>query len=337
LHIFLSILGLFFMIKDWLNKRSDINIISFFLIITFFAILALTRTRFNYIFSCLMVISSVYLLKNKKILTYLYLTVSLFHISFFIFLVYNSYEKRNINPFLWLKYQTPSPIIEKGKPPIYSVHCVWDEGYMMVYYSNRPSIVNGSLTLSNRESFVDHFLIMATDNMEEFLKLLRKHKIRYIYYENYTQYLGSMYFNLLKREYIPPIKRVYNIIGFRNGFFQDKFLSNFRLVFNEFDVKTQKVSKIFEFVKGAKIIVKTKPNKELTITIPITTDNGIFNYVQNKQTNGKGEVIFVVPYSTNSKGVVKTGLYEIKDNKKKLNVSVTDSDVVEGQSIFINF
>lgn len=337
LHILLAIIGLFFIFKDWLKEKNNIYLISLFQIIIFFAFIALVRARFNYIFMVFAVISTVYLIKNRKFLIGLYLMISTLHIFFIIYLIVGSYEIKNIKPLLWLKNNTPNPIIEVGAPPSYAVHCIWDDSYKLVYYAKRPTIVNGSLTLSNRRAFLDHFIIMATDNLEEFLNLIERHKIKYLYYESHTKYLGSMYFNLLQKEYVLPIRRIYNIIGYRDGFYQDSYLENFRIVYNEFNIKTKKQTKVFEYVKGAKINVKTKPYKEITISIKVTLDNGVFKYFQTKKADERGDITFIVPYSTNNDGVVKTDIYNIGDNNKVINISLTEEDVRDGNSRTVIF
>lgn len=336
-QILLSAMGAFFMLKDFLKEKRSLSLFFVSFLTILFFLLATIRVRFNYVFSAFMVISAIYLLRERAILRKIFVVISIFYITLFIYLVYQRYEKEETGALKWLRDNTPLPEIEKGEVPRYSVHTLWDDSYRLVYIANRPSIVNGSLILAGKEQFLDHILIMATDELNEFITLLDKHKIRYLYYDSHTKYLGSMYFNLLKRKYVQAIHRVYNSIGFNNGFYRDRFLENIRIVYSYFDKEKNRTSKIFEYVKGARLVVKTKPNINLTISISVNLDNSSFNYIQEKKTDSKGEALFIVPYSTWYNNQVKTGAYEITDGKKSIQINIKEEDVLEGKDLSVNF
>lgn len=131
-------------------------------------------------------------------------------------------------------------------------------------------------------------------------------------------------------------------------------LSHFRLVYESDttesyseDVFNQEIkqAKVFEYVKGARITGKTIPNSEISISSQITTNqNREFIYKQSQKTTD-GTFEFIVPYATNQSEFqsnsaksekVTAQPYKIKIGNKEIKVSVTEEDVLNGNTVQAN-
>ncbi len=142
----------------------------------------------------------------------------------------------------------------------------------------------------------------------------------------------------------------------KNIEFYIKPLNHFRLVFesettsvpiskdNEDEIKKIKV---FEYVKGAKIIGKIQPGTKVTISTEIETNQERrFTYQKTFQTKENGYFEFIVPYSTfGKKGILPDQTkfevfaqpYKLKIKNKEIEINVFEEDVLEGKTIEANF
>jgi dolichyl-diphosphooligosaccharide--protein glycosyltransferase len=130
--------------------------------------------------------------------------------------------------------------------------------------------------------------------------------------------------------------------------FEIKPLTRFRLVYESATTDSSafkediKMVKIFEYVKGAKIIGKVKGKKEVTISTTIKTNQGReFTYQQSIIANN-GYFEFIVPYSTfGEKGWVSGQTrfsvfakpYKLKVGDNEFDINISEDEVLEGKTI----
>ncbi len=102
------------------------------------------------------------------------------------------------------------------------------------------------------------------------------------------------------------------------------------------NITTTGFVKIFEFVKGAKIVGNAS-SKYVTIECTVKTNQGrSFIYVQKcKVKNGHYE--FIVPYAQETKWPVKPSPYIIKSGNVEKKITLSDKDVEQGKTIVVNF
>lgn len=130
-------------------------------------------------------------------------------------------------------------------------------------------------------------------------------------------------------------------------------LNNFRLVYESGativtscnPADTIKAIKVFEYVKGAKISGKTKPENKITISTEVETNQQRkFIYEKNFETKD-GYFEFIVPYSTfaekgrlpgQTQFSVFARPYKLKIGDKEIEVDVSEEDILEGKMIEIN-
>jgi len=133
-----------------------------------------------------------------------------------------------------------------------------------------------------------------------------------------------------------------------------KTLDHFRLVYESANTvslykkdpkKEVKEIKIFEYVKGAKIVGFVKAGIKVHLSTEISTNqNRKFIYQKDFQAEG-GRFEFTVPYSTlGEKGRVEgetkfdvfAAPYVININNKQFEVNVSEKDILEGRTINLN-
>ena len=133
--------------------------------------------------------------------------------------------------------------------------------------------------------------------------------------------------------------------------FYIKPLDHFRLVYEskrkiifspESSQNDIKAVKIFEYVKGAKIIGQAKPGAKVTLSTEIETNQGRkFVYQKNTEVED-GHFEFVVPYSTfreegrlagQTQFAVFAQPYNLKIGDKEIEININEQDVLEGKTI----
>lgn len=106
-----------------------------------------------------------------------------------------------------------------------------------------------------------------------------------------------------------------------------------------------KMVKVFEYVKGAKIVGTTSLNQEVSISTEITTNQKRKFIYEKKSIAENGSFEIIVPYSTSgAKGrqegqtqfVVFAKPYKLKSGDKEIEINISEKDVLEGKTIKIN-
>lgn len=103
-----------------------------------------------------------------------------------------------------------------------------------------------------------------------------------------------------------------------------------------------KMVKIFEYIKGAKIIGETSLSQEVSILTEITTNQGRKFLYEKKTIVKDNKFEFVVPYSTfgeegrlagQTQFAVFAQPYKVKIGNREIEVSVSEEEILEGKTI----
>ncbi|MBM3250939.1 MAG: oligosaccharyl transferase, archaeosortase A system-associated [Candidatus Nealsonbacteria bacterium] len=142
-------------------------------------------------------------------------------------------------------------------------------------------------------------------------------------------------------------------VGDRKIEFYIKPLDHFRLVYESktkfiYSVESYrddiKKVKIFEYVKGARIIGRTSPGEEISISAEITTNQGRKFIYQKSVETKDGSFEFIVPYSTFGENGRLSGQtqfsvfaqpYKLKFGNKEIEINISEKDVLDGKIIEI--
>ncbi|GAH96094.1 unnamed protein product, partial [marine sediment metagenome] len=130
-------------------------------------------------------------------------------------------------------------------------------------------------------------------------------------------------------------------VGDKKIEFYIKPLDHFRLVYesertvispSEDPGDDIKAVKIFEYVKGVRIIGQAKSGTGVTLSTEIETNQGR-KFVYQKNTEAEdGHFEFIVPYSTE----VFAQPYKLKIGDKEIEINISEEDVLEGRTMIFN-
>jgi dolichyl-diphosphooligosaccharide--protein glycosyltransferase len=266
---------------------------------------------------------------------------------------------------VWIKNNTPDAKFYNSptQKPLYGIMNIWDWGHFIEYLSERPAAVNPYGMGIDK---MVNFYLAKTER--EANKIMDQNECRYVITADPTPvidglrkvsmlYPGETYrflqfegpmLRLPKQEFL-------NLMGVKlhlhNGvkpYVPDmdvEGLQHYRLVYESPEISelqyvggpvtTQKL-KIFEYVKGAKYVLKTKPNTEVKIDLELETNTGRkFIYENRVNSNITGNIEIFLPYSTSgSKYPVKAqGKYKIIADKKEFKLNVPEDAVLTGKTL----
>ncbi|GAI08498.1 unnamed protein product, partial [marine sediment metagenome] len=143
-------------------------------------------------------------------------------------------------------------------------------------------------------------------------------------------------------------------VGDKKIEFYIKPLDHFRLVYesertvispSEDPGDDIKAVKIFEYVKGVRIIGQAKSGTGVTLSTEIETNQGR-KFVYQKNTEAEdGHFEFIVPYPTFGEGgrlpgqtqfAVFAQPYKLKIGDKEIEINISEEDVLEGRTMIFN-
>jgi dolichyl-diphosphooligosaccharide--protein glycosyltransferase len=272
----------------------------------------------------------------------------------------NYYDLYNF-PFVDLENKKIYPY--NYSPQDYGILARWDIGHSLLYYTHRPVIANNFQQGIGRKENGNVLepgseLFFIENDEEKALDYLNQLRARYIlttadHAHTDFRFLGSLKWfqddlsgyteetlkegpNKFETSMITRLHifdgTSFEASGILNGTstkFKIEPLSNFRLVYESKSKSPYhngdiKMVKVFEYVKGAKIIGLINSDKEIKASIDITTNQGrMFTYEKTVfSKNGKFE--FTVPY---------VGEYKIKYGSLEKKVLVKEEDVLNGNTI----
>ncbi|MFZ3168039.1 MAG: hypothetical protein WA130_10535, partial [Candidatus Methanoperedens sp.] len=256
---------------------------------------------------------------------------------------------------IWLRENTPDP----GKPPQYGIMTWWDYGNWILYISKRPVVAN-NFQIGGDEAarfFIEPDVALAN-------KIMDMRKARYVvvdrrmglnkFMQNGQPVLKGTFMTILSfadknfetylDKYNLPNDNYFQTMYARMHVFDGNGLNNYRMIYesketyyNLFDRPTGNI-KIFEYVKGAKIIGKASSNGTAFISGKIITNQErIFDYSQEAKADEKGYFEFTVPYSTDSSYETRLlkNYYLIYDNSS-ISINISENDVLNGNIIKVN-
>ncbi|HPS91951.1 MAG TPA: oligosaccharyl transferase, archaeosortase A system-associated [Methanothrix sp.] len=258
----------------------------------------------------------------------------------------------------WLKensnttsfFESPEKVAE------YSVMSWWDYGNWVLYLAERPVVANNF-----QSGVADAAKFYLSDNEEEATAVLDARRSRYILVDNemiygklsaLTAWANEDLNTYIKRaDYGPefiavPTEKLYNTTLGKLYLFDGAGTGHFRLVYESKTFTGSNPAKsevkIFEYVPGALIKVKTGPDQKVGALLNMTS-NQRREFVYLNEGQAKGDSFEIrVPYSTEGRmGCHATGPYLIYSGNeagaKMKNIDVSEDDVRSGRTIELAF
>jgi dolichyl-diphosphooligosaccharide--protein glycosyltransferase len=242
-------------------------------------------------------------------------------------------------------------LLKPRERPQYGVMCFWDSGHYIVYLGQKPvSSSNFGNDVPNFHKVNQFFL---TRSEQDAVNLLRDFNCSYVYISGIMRniYLASKYLNLEPKYFLnlyytkdktgKPITimepnlngvstttyRLGMCLGtgfyYENNFFEP--YRHFRLRFFSENVL------IFEYVKGAVLKGRTKPNLAVKINFEVRLPNISFNYFDSLNTDEKGNFEVTVPYPTGD----TEGYKVLINNHNPIFLKISEKDIINGDTIYI--
>jgi dolichyl-diphosphooligosaccharide--protein glycosyltransferase len=258
---------------------------------------------------------------------------------------------------VWLKDNSNSTSFydNPNKNGEYSVMSWWDYGNWILFLSERPVVANNF-----QAGVEDATKFYLSESEEVAAKLLDERGSKYVVTDYdliysklaaLTSWVNEDVNSYLKREdydseiTIVPQQRLFNTTLARLYLFDGAGTGRFRLI-HESDPSLGRSGKsdikIFEYVPGALIRVRTSPDQKVGAILNMTSNRGRgFTYV-NEAVAKEDAFEIRVPYSTESRyGLKPLGPYLIfsgnQQGVKTQNLNVSERDVIEGKILEVNF
>ncbi len=265
----------------------------------------------------------------------------------------NMPNQEEIKACYWIRDSLPatSNLFAPNRKPEYGIMCFWDIGHYIVYLGQRP--VTASNFGNDAPNFIRVNEFFLTTSEDEALEILREFSSPYILINavNRNIYLASKYLGIPPKHFLnlyytkdnrgkvmtimePNASgirttnyRLFTYLG--SGFY---YGNNFYEPYRHFRMRYfSNLIRIFEYVNGVTIRGRTKPNALITINYDIKLPTVNFTYYDSVTAESTGHFSVVVPYSSypDNKCVITI------DNKDIKNLSITEENIVKGDTIFI--
>lgn len=254
----------------------------------------------------------------------------------------------------WIKYNTPD--IEKTS---YGIMNWWDYGNWILYISGRP-VVSNNFQIGGDDAA--RFFIASNEIQAN--TIMNQRRARFVIVDRrmglnpvikgekvtlegvfmHITLFADKNLNVYLDEYNFPNKNYFQTIYARMHLYDGMGLKNYRMIYESNEIyydlfnKPTKNIKIFEYVKGARIVGNASSNENISLSTVIKTNQDRnFKYTQEARADSKGLFEFVVPYSRDS--LYKTRLmnnYELKYNNMTYSISISEDDVLNGKTVMVN-
>lgn len=225
----------------------------------------------------------------------------------------------------------------------YGVLSRWDVGHMITYYAHRIPVANpfqqGLGDISEEGVTPGNSVFFIETKEKKAIQYLEDLRVKYVItdismasqvgFSNFLIWLGldaeQYYFSSTTPSKFDSsmAARLHLLDGASSSKGEEIIapLEHFRLTYES----GKKAVKIFEFVKGAKIIGQTPANSAVILSADVQTNQGrTFVYENTSQVGPDGRFEFTVPYAAS---------YKIKIGRKEKEIKVSEEDVLEGKSI----
>ncbi|MDD1759212.1 MAG: glycosyltransferase family 39 protein [Methanothrix sp.] len=243
------------------------------------------------------------------------------------------------------------------KTPEYSVMCWWDYGNWIMYMAERPVVASNF-----QAGWEDAAKFYLSEREENATALLDERGSKYVFLDHSMAYgkLGAIanwanedlttYFTA--QDYsgtqitVIPTQRLFNTTLGKLYYFDAAGTSHFRLIYEsktflgENPAKAQ--VKIFEYVPGALIRVRTGPDQKVGCVLNMTSNQDRPFIYANQAAPKEGLLEMRVPYSTESRYACKAvDPYLIFSGNqmgvRMKHVNVSEDDVLQGRTIEVAF
>ncbi len=275
------------------------------------------------------------------------------------------------NSLVWIKNYTPktSHLWQPDKKPEYAILAPWDHGHYIQYISERPTIVNNFGHQLRGDGFKISNYIWSCETEEELIDIVNRYGIRFIFLNDPINYLNKKYSVYFKPGFIEkyivfkdfhfgelvpmpndlfftlPIPRMWAFDGSSTSF--GPALKHFRLVFESqnpqplqyFDDSEIKIYKMYEYVKGVKIVGKAAPRSIVFITAHfISNFDREFDWNAAAIADENGNFKGTLPYATSEDNIFVKPLshYIIYADGKAVEVNISNEDVLNGKTINVD-
>ncbi|MCL6471417.1 MAG: hypothetical protein K6T91_01185 [Firmicutes bacterium] len=255
----------------------------------------------------------------------------------------------------WIKENTPevSHYLNPERPPEYGIVTDWFSGNYLVLIAERPT-----LSTVNQETGMDGIIasykIFQTESEDELIQLMKRYRLRYILlgadyaaWQGDIEQLGEPGPRPDEIAYLPTIvpaeehfhissARLYRFWGAGNEQFNIDPMQHFRLV-KITGTSNQQTWKLFEFVKGTRLIVKAPPGSRIEVATEILPEGaGVIPWKLSRISDDDGMVEVFLPYATSkSPYSVKARPYRVLIGNKTYYLDLAESDVIEGRTVHI--
>ncbi|MGV8126353.1 MAG: STT3 domain-containing protein [Methanothrix sp.] len=243
------------------------------------------------------------------------------------------------------------------KTPEYSVMCWWDYGNWIMYMAERPVVASNF-----QAGWEDAAKFYLSESEENATALLDERGSKYVFLDHSMAYgkLGAIanwaqedlttYF--MAQDYsgtqitVIPTQRLFNTTLGKLYYFDAAGTGHFRLIYEsrtflgENPAKAQ--VKIFEYVPGALIRVRTGPDQKVGCVLNMTSNQDRPFIYANQAAPKEGVLEMRVPYSTESRYECKAAdPYLIFSGNqigvRMKHVNVSEDDVLNGRTIEVAF
>lgn len=243
------------------------------------------------------------------------------------------------------------------KTPEYSVMCWWDYGNWIMYMAERPVVASNF-----QAGWEDAAKFYLSEKEENATALLDERGSKYVFLDHSMAYgkLGAIanwahedlttYF--MAQDYsgsqitVIPTQRLFNTTLGKLYYFDAAGTSHFRLIYEsktflgENPAKAQ--VKIFEYVPGALIRVRTGPDQKVGCVLNMTSNQDRPFIYANQAASKDGVLEMRVPYSTESRYECRAvDPYLIFSGNqmgvRMKHVNVSEDDVLNGRTVEVAF
>ena len=259
------------------------------------------------------------------------------------------------------KFLFPDKPKENGKVVTieYGVVNPWDFGHQIMYITGLPVVSNNFGLHIGIDSYNDWSFVFLTKEEKAAISILEKRRIKYVITNDsiFTAYAAmlaqgenvdnfyktissakSIHFSYQPELIVSVLFRLQKLDGSARlvanqmGYsFTVPALTRFRLIFDKSIEKKKGQLKVFEFVKGARLMITGGAKEHVEVSYNFTTSNGGKKiYKQSLTTNSDGVARSIVPYPSDRPDLRFSSSYLISGKSGTTRLFVPEKAVQEG-------